>query len=70
MFPSTNPQIDQFTTSAPIAQNTSLLGNPQFGTTQNSLPVDAGLANSTAPASSTTNPGVANMIKALKGGVQ
>lgn len=59
-----------FNTSSVLQQNTSLLGNPQIQST--SMPAfDPGnLGNSTAPQSSTTNPNVANMVKALKGSAQ
>ena len=69
MFPQTGgPQTGNgFTTSAILQQNNSLLGNPQFQNT--GMPaMDPGNTNTTAPQSS-INPGVANMVKALKGGV-
>lgn len=67
MFPQNGPQTgNQFTTSAINQQNNSLLGAPQFQPTTN---VVDGLFNNTAPQSSTTNPNVAGMVKALKGGV-
>ena len=69
MFPQSGPQTGNgFTTSSVLQQNTGLLGNPPIGA--NTMPtVDAGVINSTAPQSSTTNPAVATMVKALKGGV-
>lgn len=68
MFPQTGgPQTgNQPTTSAILQQNTSLLGNPQI---QSAAPPIAPVINSTAPGSSTTNPQVAGMVKALKGGM-
>lgn len=69
MFPQGNPTQagpqtgNQFTTSAINQQNNGLLGAPQFQSAlNNQIPT-----NSTAPSSSTTNPQVASMIKALKG---
>ena len=54
---------NQPTTSSINQQNNGLLGNPQIQyAASNPFPM-----NSTAPTSSTTNPQVANMIKALKG---
>lgn len=71
MFPqnSGGPQTGgQFTTSSILQQNNSLLGNPQGAQAVTSMPMfNPGLGNSTAPASSTTNPNVANMVAALKG---
>lgn len=69
MFPQNSPAQNgpqtgnQFTTSAINQQNNGLLGAPQMQfNASNPIPM-----NSTAPSSSTTNPQVANMIKALKG---
>jgi hypothetical protein len=61
---------NEFPTSATIQQNTSLLGSPQIQSqTQGAFPTfNTGMLNSTAPSSSTTNPNVANMVKALRGG--
>ena len=60
---------NQPTTSSIVQQNTSLLGNPQFQPNYSGLPSnDPGFLNNTAPQSSTTNPAIASMVKALKGG--
>lgn len=68
MFPQNGPQNGPqtgtgYNTSSIVSQNNSLLGAPQIqANAYNPIPM-----NSTAPASSTTDPQVANMIKALKG---
>jgi hypothetical protein len=58
---------NQPTTSSIVQQNNSLLGNPQFQATQATPPNISSIANSTAPGSSTTDPHVAAIVKALKG---
>lgn len=64
--PGNGPQIGNgFTTSAMQQQSNSLLGQTPF----QPMMGGADLHNNTAPQSSTTNPAVANMVKALKGGV-
>jgi hypothetical protein len=71
MFPLDNPQSgpatgNGFTTSAILQQNTNLLGAPQVQTSAMSQGIPNFNTN-TAPASSTTNPVISNMVKALKG---
>lgn len=64
--PGNGPQTGNgYTTSAMVQQSNGLLGQSPFQTQMN-MP---SIHNSTAPMSSTTNPGVMNMVKALKGGV-
>lgn len=73
MFPQMqgNPQTGQQPpTSAAVQQSVSLLGNTpyQSPSMNGAMPTfDPGLLNSTAPQSSNVNPGVAGMVKALKG---
>ncbi len=69
MFPQSPQANNGFTTSTALQQNNSLLGNPQFQSGGAQPTMDAGVLNSTAPQSSTTNPAVANMVHALKGGM-
>lgn len=71
MFPQFAPQMQQqgfqqgdYGVSAMSQQNNRLLGAPQMQAAQNVT----NLTNSTAPSSSTTQPQVANMVKALQGG--
>jgi hypothetical protein len=68
MFPQSGPQTGNgFTTSSILQQNTGLLGNTPFS--GGAAPAfDPGVLNSTAPQSSSTNPAVAHMVQALKGG--
>ena len=54
-------------TSAFVQQNNSLLGNSPFQSNMATPAGISGLSNSTAPGSSTTDPNVMAMIKALKG---
>lgn len=70
MFPQnqSGPQTGSgFPTSTTLQQNTGLLGSPQIQSTA-APTFDAGSINTTAP-QSTTNPAVASMVRALKGGM-
>jgi len=50
------------------SQSVQLLGNQQGAPPQNVYPnFDPGILNTTAPISSSTNPSIAYMVKALKG---
>jgi len=64
------PSGGQPTTSAANQQTVGLLGNQPTAPMAAMGVVDGSTLNSTAPSSSTTNPNVANMVKALKGGAQ
>ena len=76
MFPQNQggPQTGNgFPTSAALQQNVSLLGNSPTQAASNfgGMPsFDPSILNTTAPGSSTLNPGVASMVKALKGPAQ
>lgn len=65
MFPQAAP-TEQYNTSAINQQGTSLLGSPPIQNSAMPQQFDPGMLNSTTFAA---NPGMANMIKALKGGV-
>lgn len=65
MFPQSNP--NQYTTSAMNQQGVQLLGNAPIQAAASMPTAPSGVFNTTAPQSS---PGVASMIKALKGGMQ
>ncbi len=70
MLQTGGPQTgNEFPTSSIIQQNNQLLGNPQIQSAALLPTSDPGSFNTTAPQSSFTNPGVANMVKALKGGM-
>ena len=68
MFPQADPQQGKNgpTTSSMVQQNTGLLGAPPVQTTVMAQGIPS-FINNTAPASSTTNPMIASMVKALKG---
>lgn len=66
MFPQTGPQ-QQFNTAAMNQQGSTLLGSPPIQAAAAAPSVDSNSLNSTAFQS---NPGIANMVKALKGGMQ
>lgn len=74
MFPLLGPQQtgpqtgNGFSPPAALQQNAGLLGNNPIQAASNSPYSSVG--NSTAPQSSTSDPNVASMVKALKGSTQ